>query len=787
MAEEEIVSVSVSATTAAAVEEAQPNPVISDHKRKLEDEVPLEEVNSNEALNEVVKPVSDSKRPRLEEEQTPTPEETLENGHEVENKLDAPPMENVQNPFVPVEESIDQENVKNPVVGENQEYETMQIPNGAENIEVTDAQNAIEENQNALEENQNATEENQKTEDAVGNPEIEHSAEQQQPAVLENHQPTEDAQPSLGGEITQQPTLEIPEPVDFSSVVQQSQAEGQTLSRKMEVPNTKVGVLIGKAGDTIRFLQYNSGAKIQITRDSEADPYSTTRPVELIGTLENVNKAEKLIKDVIAEADAGGSPSLVARGFGTAQAGGPSEHYQIQVPNEKVGLIIGKGGETIKSLQTKSGARIQLIPQHLPEGDQSKERIVKVTGDRRQIEIAKEMIKEVMSQTVRSSSGGQAHRHRGPIGASQWGSGASQSGTGAGYNYQQQGMYSSQQNTQYGSQNYSGYPQQSAPPRSGFNAGWDQRSSGPVQTQMQPQSGYYGQSGAEAPIAPVSTSNAFVPGAPTQANYNNYPLQGPEYGQQSGSYQQLAPPQHNYGQQGYDNQAQATQPSAYLVGTAQPGGAYPQQLAGAQPVNAQQPYARAPNAYAQGPPSHQVQISSNQSYAPQQQPYPTYGVAGGPTQQPYPPYGPSTPSGVANDGYVQPQQSHAAASGPVYPQQSVSGYAPPGGAPMYTQTGQSYGQQYPSTQQQMVYGGQQPVATNVAYGYQGGPVDAGYNSAPTAYGAPPSTAQAAYAQPTLNQSSYDQQQMIQAAGYGGVPANAHPGYVNSNQMYGGHQ
>lgn len=63
----------------------------------------------------------------------------------------------------------------------------------------------------------------------------------------------------------------------------------------------QVGVLIGKAGDTIRYLQYNSGAKIQITRDSDADPYCATRPVEIIGSLDNINKAEKLINAVIAE------------------------------------------------------------------------------------------------------------------------------------------------------------------------------------------------------------------------------------------------------------------------------------------------------------------------------------------------------------------------------------------------------------------------------------------------------------------------------------------------------
>lgn len=63
----------------------------------------------------------------------------------------------------------------------------------------------------------------------------------------------------------------------------------------------QVGVLIGKAGETIRYLQYNSGAKIQIVRDAEADLSSTTRPVELTGSLDSINKAEKLIRDVIAE------------------------------------------------------------------------------------------------------------------------------------------------------------------------------------------------------------------------------------------------------------------------------------------------------------------------------------------------------------------------------------------------------------------------------------------------------------------------------------------------------
>lgn len=60
-------------------------------------------------------------------------------------------------------------------------------------------------------------------------------------------------------------------------------------------------MLIGKGGETIRNLQFNSGAKIQILRDSEADPNSSVRPVDIIGTVVCIENAEKLINAVISE------------------------------------------------------------------------------------------------------------------------------------------------------------------------------------------------------------------------------------------------------------------------------------------------------------------------------------------------------------------------------------------------------------------------------------------------------------------------------------------------------
>ncbi|KAI5423754.1 hypothetical protein KIW84_030112 [Lathyrus oleraceus] len=86
----------------------------------------------------------------------------------------------------------------------------------------------------------------------------------------------------------------------------------------------------------------------------------------LVGTSDAVASAEKLINEVLAEAEAGASAGGGTRRM-AAQSGG--DEFSMQIPNNKVGLIIGKGGETIKSMQASTGARIQLTAQTLMSQD----------------------------------------------------------------------------------------------------------------------------------------------------------------------------------------------------------------------------------------------------------------------------------------------------------------------------------------------------------------------------------------------------------------------------------
>ncbi|KAL0897580.1 hypothetical protein Bca101_081541 [Brassica carinata] len=167
-------------------------------------------------------------------------------------------------------------------------------------------------------------------------------------------------------------------------------------TKKIDIPNMRVGVIIGKGGETIKSLQLQSGAKIQVTRDMDADPNAPTRTVDLTGTPDQISRAEELINEVLQDAETGGA---AGGGGGSRRMGGQpgADQFVMKIPNNKVGLVIGKGGETIKSMQASTGARIQVIPLHLPPGDPTPERTLQIDGTTDQIEHAKQLVNEIIS------------------------------------------------------------------------------------------------------------------------------------------------------------------------------------------------------------------------------------------------------------------------------------------------------------------------------------------------------------------------------------------------------
>jgi far upstream element-binding protein len=488
-------------------------------------------------------------------------------------------------------------------------------------------------------------------------------------------------------------------------------------TKKIDIPNGRVGVIIGKGGETIKYLQLQSGAKIQVTRDMDADPNSHMRAVELMGTSEQIAKAEQLITEVLAEAESGGS-GVVSRRV-TGQPGG-SDQFSMKVPNNKVGLVIGKGGETIKSMQATTGARIQVIPLHLPPGDMSTERTVQIDGTNEQIEAAKLLVNEVISENrVRNPMGGgyqQQGYQAGP--QTSWG----QPGQGQqqpGYGYGQPGSYPGQQQYNMSQQQYGNYPPQQS--SGGYNNSWDPSS---TTQQTTPGGGggydYYGQQQQQqAPAAASTTTTAAASDNTSTA---------------------AAAAAYGYGQQGY-SQNQGYSQDGY--GYQQSGYGQPQQG-----YDSQQGYNSTAAGY--GNVSNQTSDDQNQGYSAPQNPSPN------PNPNPsYPGYGSQQPPSSYPPAYGAPAAQKPLAGQPAYgqpqlpPQQSptaaqaVYGQAPYGQPPAAAQAG--YGQPDPTAQRAPGYGsgtgqgyGPGPTGYISQQGYgggqqYGGSYGGGYAQPPPAY------------------------------------------------------
>ncbi|KAI3956927.1 hypothetical protein MKX01_000961 [Papaver californicum] len=535
-----------------------------------------------------------------------------------------------------------------------------------------------------------------------------------------------------------------------SSTVPTSYGSSQGGSRKIEIPNGKVGVIIGRGGDKIKNLQLMSGAKIQITRDMEADRNAPTRGVELTGTPDQINRAEQLINEALAEVDTEGGSGAAPRRF-TGQPG--AVQFQMKVANNKVGLVIGKGGETIKNMQASSGARIQVIPLHPPPGDTSTERTVYIDGTPEQIEYAKQLVNEVISENrVRNPPMGGGYPPQQGYRPPSWGPPGAPPVQQTGYGYvQQPGAYPSQapQGSNASQPSYPGYPPQ--PTSGGYSSGWDQ-TSGQTNPQgsgtgydyysQQPQSGTstttdptgygYGHTAtySQQHVGSYGDSGyAQPPGGQQQGYadmYGAYPLPAPQpgYGSQIG-----AQPGYGGSQAGYD-QSQQSYGSSAKGGGIPPYGA--QGATEVPPPTSQVASVQPPTSAGIGsqqlntPPSYPPQGSIQTSYGSQPAPPPVAQVGYGPPQGQKAAYGQTPPPSSTQTGSIQ-----SAAMQPGYaPPPTQSGYAQQDSAQYRIPSG--YGSA-PGYGQAPPYGAPQPAA------------QPGYGQAPT-YGAPQPATQPGYGQ-----------------------------------------
>ncbi len=209
----------------------------------------------------------------------------------------------------------------------------------------------------------------------------------------------------------------------------------------IQIDSSLVGLIIGRQGENLRRVETDTGARVQFV--TGPDSLGPTRSCKITGSRQARNEAKSEIHRIIDEngrqgvgqpdrrsGGSGGGGGVGGGGVGAGSSSGGSSNssgthqpalregedsMQIMVPDRTVGLIIGRGGETIRDLQERSKCHVNIV-------GESKSihglRPVNLIGTPQAAARAKELIMEIVESDTKSLSGqGSLAREPAPGGA----------------------------------------------------------------------------------------------------------------------------------------------------------------------------------------------------------------------------------------------------------------------------------------------------------------------------------------------------------------------------------
>ncbi|KAL6115016.1 fubp3 [Pungitius sinensis] len=161
--------------------------------------------------------------------------------------------------------------------------------------------------------------------------------------------------------------------------------QSRVITEDYKVPDRMVGFIIGRGGEQITRIQLESGCKIQIAADSGG---LMERPCSLTGTPESIEQAKRLLIQIVDRCRNG--PGFHGDGEGGASV------QEMLIPASKVGLVIGRGGDTIKQLQERAGVKMMMIQDGpMPTGA---DKPLRISGDPYKVQAARELVLEVIRE-----------------------------------------------------------------------------------------------------------------------------------------------------------------------------------------------------------------------------------------------------------------------------------------------------------------------------------------------------------------------------------------------------
>jgi RNA-binding protein Nova len=147
---------------------------------------------------------------------------------------------------------------------------------------------------------------------------------------------------------------------------------------KILIPSGAVGALIGKGGETMRNLKNDSGCRVQMSKNQEVYRGTHERICLVKGKITSTMMVMQAILEKIQEKIDEKCPSDQYDLKGMER----SKEMKLVMPNTSAGLVIGKGGNSIKEIRESAGASIQVYPKAgSEEAKISTERVITIGAD----------------------------------------------------------------------------------------------------------------------------------------------------------------------------------------------------------------------------------------------------------------------------------------------------------------------------------------------------------------------------------------------------------------------
>jgi len=169
---------------------------------------------------------------------------------------------------------------------------------------------------------------------------------------------------------------------------------------EIKIPGNKCGLVIGKGGETIKRLSEQFGVKLVVVQETSAAT-SGDKPLRITGEPDKVAKAKDAVMELL-------NPSGKPGAYQTNDYGSKSQYTMpgsaevfIKVPGDKAGIVIGKGGDSIKEINRRSGAHVEIDKSQRGATDSSDKMFV-IRGTHDQIQYAQQLIYEKITGVIGS-------------------------------------------------------------------------------------------------------------------------------------------------------------------------------------------------------------------------------------------------------------------------------------------------------------------------------------------------------------------------------------------------